>query len=524
MTPESGSGLRLDDLVREIPGRVDVSGDGGVRVRGVQQDSRRVAPGDLFVVRKGASADGAAYVSEATARGAVALLVGRDAGPVPSSLPVLMVDDAADGLAFAAAAVYGHPAFGLEIVGITGTNGKTTTTHLVRAAIDGALGGANCGIVGTVGHRFKDFAVEASHTTPEADELARVLAAMKTSGATHVAMEVSSIALASKRVRAIRFRVAALTSLTQDHLDYHGTMDRYAEAKAQLFTAYSPAAAVLNVDDAFGRAMAAQVRAPCLRVSAQVGAAASGADVAPVSAEVDAHGIRAVVRTVSGEVTLRSRLVGRHNLENLLLAVGIACALELDIPRATAALADEPGAPGRLERCDSSTDDIAVLVDYAHTPDALARALDAIRSVCGGKVWCVFGCGGDRDAGKRAPMGEAAARRVDVAVITNDNPRSEDPEHIAAAIVDGVRGCGLSAIERADLATGGRGYHVELDRGAAIEAAIVAASSGDLVLIAGKGHEDYQIVGQAKRPFDDRVEARRALVRRRARKAELGAS
>jgi len=497
---EHEGGLRLDELARELPMAAEIVGDASVRVTGVRQDSRTVQPGDLFVARKGERADGARFVRDAVERGAAAVLVARAAAKdAVSTVPVLLVDDTATALAFAASAVYGHPSFSLEVVGITGTNGKTTTAHLVRAAVDGALGRPSCGVLGTVGHSFDGWRVDAEHTTPEADEVARTMAAMRARGATHVAMEVSSHALSLGRVRAVRFRVAAFTNLTQDHLDFHGSMAEYAASKARLFTELGPGAAVLNVDDAFGRDLVARVRSPLVRVSARPGV---DAEVVPIEARLDARGVRARVRTPSGEVSLESRLVGAHNLENLLLALGIVSALDLDVVRAAEALSREAGAPGRLERCDSEADDLIVLVDYAHTPDALARALDAVRAVASGRVWCVFGCGGDRDRAKREPMGEAVGRRADVAIVSNDNPRTEDPRAIADAVVSGVRAAGKEPI-------------VELDRRKAIERAVRSACRGDVVLIAGKGHEDYQIVGTVKHAFDDRIEARRALLDRR---------
>jgi UDP-N-acetylmuramoyl-L-alanyl-D-glutamate--2,6-diaminopimelate ligase len=493
-------GLRLDELAREIPGGAVITGDAAVRVTGVRHDSRNVERGDLFVARTGEHADGARFVEQAVARGAVAVMGAP--GAVDDSrarVPVVVVGDPAVGLAYAASAAYGHPSFALEVVGITGTNGKTTTAHLVRAAVDGALGQTRCGILGTVGHSFSDWRVAAEHTTPEADDVARAMASMRMRGATHVAMEVSSHALQLGRVRAIRFRVAALTNLTQDHLDFHGSMRAYADAKARLFTELGPGAVVLNVDDAFGRELAAQVLAPLVRVSARVG---GDADLAPLDARVDAGGITATVRVPGGEVKIASRLVGAHNLENLMVALGVAQALELDLARAAEALSREAGAPGRLERCDGPGDDVTVLVDYAHTPDALARALDAVRSVAPRRVWCVFGCGGDRDASKRGPMGDAVARGADEVVVTSDNPRTEAPEAIAAAVVAGVRGAGKDP-------------RVELDRRKAIDLAVRSSSGGDVILVAGKGHEDYQIVGTVKHPFDDRIETRRALEARR---------
>jgi UDP-N-acetylmuramoyl-L-alanyl-D-glutamate--2,6-diaminopimelate ligase len=503
--------ITLANVAREVPG-ASVVGDGSVRILGVHHDSRRVRAGDLFVARRGASHDGNAYVPSAIAYGAAAVMLER--GSEVPSVPAIFVDDVNEAMAFASAAVYGHPAFGLDIVGITGTNGKTTTTHLVRAAIDGALGMPACGIIGTIGHTYAGKTIPAMHTTPESDELARVLAVMKKRGATHVAMEVSSIALVLGRVRAVRFRVAAFTNLTQDHLDFHRSMDSYASAKMELFTTMAPGLAVVNVDDPFGAKIAAAVKTKVLRVRTAPGS--SDADIAPERVVASASGMVVTARTPSGKVELATRLVGRHNVENLLVAIGIVSALELDVERAAAALSEEPGAPGRLERCDGPEDDVVVLVDYAHTPDALGRVLDTVKDVAGkGRVICVFGCGGDRDPTKRAPMGEAVGARADVAIVTSDNPRTEDPAAIARPVENGVRAAGLARVNA--VATSEKGYLVELERKRAIELAIDGARPGDVVLVAGKGHEDYQIVGQEKRPFDDRAIARAALATRRER-------
>ncbi len=500
------AGLALDELSRELPMRADVVGNAAVRVRGVRHDSRAVQPGDLFVARRGEKVDGVRFVEDALARGATAVMAARGAVDANTSrVPVLLVDDPAAALGFAASAVYGHPSFSLEVVGITGTNGKTTTAHLTRAAVDGALGANVCGVLGTVGHRFGAWSASAEHTTPEADDTARTMAEMRARGATHVAMEVSSHALALGRLGGVHVRVAALTNLTQDHLDFHGSMQAYADTKERLFAEVGPGAAVLNVDDAFGRHLTTRVKAPLVRISARTDATATAAEIAPRVVHFDAAGTRAIVRTPAGDVSLTSGLIGGHNLENLLVALGIAHALELDLARAADALSREPGVPGRLERCDAAGDDLTVLVDYAHTPDALARALDTVRSVTAGRLWCVFGCGGDRDASKRAPMGEAVARRADVSVVTSDNPRSESPEAIAAQVAAGVGAAGVAPV-------------IELDRRKAIALAVRSASRGDTVLIAGKGHEDYQILGMVKHPFDDRIEARRALEVRRAQR------
>jgi UDP-N-acetylmuramoyl-L-alanyl-D-glutamate--2,6-diaminopimelate ligase len=501
--------VTLRDLVHEIPASTLLDeAAANVRVTGVHHDSRRVEPGDLFVARSGAKSDGAAFIGDARERGAAAVLIARGSAAEAHGLPRLEAADVPAALAFAAAAVYGHPTFALEVVGITGTNGKTTTAHLVQAAIDAA--GGHAGIIGTLGYRFGDLDLPASHTSPEADELARVAAAMRARGATHLVMEVSSIALEARRVEAVRFRVAAFTNLTQDHLDYHGTMEAYAAAKARLFVDLAPGAGAINVDDPFGAHLAARLasggppRVPLCRFSARPLADAAATEIAPVLVEHTQAGISLTARTPRGEVSVRSPLYGAHNVENLLTALSIAFLLDLDVRVAAEALSTPITVAGRLERCDTpGVDDVVVLVDYAHTPDALARVLTSVRTMGGGRLVCVFGCGGDRDPKKRPLMGEAAARLADVAYVTNDNPRSEDPRAIVDAILPGMAGAPDGAV------------HVELDRRRAIAAAVLEAAQGDRIVIAGKGHEPYQIIGRTTLPFDDRDEARRALVLRR---------
>ena len=500
---------RLGDLVREIPGAILADAEAsGLTITGVHHDSRAVVPGDLFVARAGARAHGASFITDAVARGARAVLVRRGSADGVGGAARIEADDVPRALAFAAAAVYGHPTFALDVIGITGTNGKTTTAHLVRACIEAA--GGRPGIIGTLGYRFGDLDLPASHTSPEADELARLAAAMLARGANHLVMEVSSIALAAARADAVRFRVAAFTNLTQDHLDYHGSMDAYAAAKARLFVELGPGAAAINVDDAFGRTLAERLHhdgaasMPLARFSADPSASRDNAEVAPMELSHTAAGIMMKVRTPTGELTVRSPLIGSHNVSNLLAAVAIVSMLDLDLVTAVSALSGPIAVAGRLERCDEpGKDDITVLVDYAHTPDALARVLDSVRPRgAAGRVICVFGCGGDRDPGKRPLMGEAVGRRADLAIVTSDNPRSEDPQAIAAAILPGLEAAGAR-------------YVVEIERARAIDRAILEAAPGDVVLIAGKGHETYQVIGPVTLAFDDRVEARRALAARR---------
>jgi UDP-N-acetylmuramoyl-L-alanyl-D-glutamate--2,6-diaminopimelate ligase len=491
------AGLSLAELAREL-GRVraTVSGDASVRITDVRQDSRRVVPGDLFVARDGLHLNGAHFAAEAVRVGAVAILAERRDAPLAElGVPVVLVDGVRMALGLAAEAVHGHPTEALGLVGITGTNGKTTTAWLAEQLID-ASGGAAARL-GTLGYAFRDDVVEDSLTTPEADDVSRFAARALAHGAMHFVMEVSSHALVQRRVDALAFRVGAFTNLTQDHLDFHGSMDAYGEAKARLFTDLVQRAAVVNVDDPFGKALAARAPGRVLRVGSD-----ASCDVRPLDVRVDHEGLHGRVALPSGEWPLASRLVGQHNLENVLVALGIVEALGLDVATAVLALRTASAAPGRLERVDVPGDDVTVLVDYAHTPDALARVLEASRRLTAGKLHCVFGCGGDRDPKKRPLMGDAVGAAADRVTLTSDNPRTEAPEAIARAVEPAL------AARRVP-------YDVVLDRATAIERAVLAAAPGDLVLIAGKGHEPYQIIGTEKRPFDDRVEARRALAVRR---------
>ncbi len=502
-------GASLRSLSLEVDGSW-VAGDDSVFVTDVRHDSRAVQPGDLFVARRGARFDGATHAAQAVARGAVAVLAGA---PLDVPVPTLVSVDVDRAMAAVSSAVWAHPTWSLDVIGITGTNGKTTTAWLLEHALN-ALG-APCGLLGTVLSRFGGLRWDAAHTTPESDELTRRLAAMRDHGATHAVMEASSHALALGRVEAVRFRVAVFTNLTQDHLDFHHTVDAYVAAKRRLFVDLAPGDAVINVDDTVGRAFAAEVP-----TAWTYSGGAHEATLRVIDGGATATGTLATVSTPEGPVTLRSPLLGAHNVENLLAALGTLGALGYPLNRAAEALAGATGAPGRLESVTLPGKGVGfdVLVDYAHTPDALERVLATLRKTTRGRVVCVFGCGGDRDRGKRPRMGEAVARGADLAVLTSDNPRSEEP----AAILDDVRP-GLLAggmRERAEGEPSVGEFVAVVDRRAAIAAAVALAADGDVVLIAGKGHETYQEVRGVRSPFDDGHEARVAMMARLAARRE----
>lgn len=482
----------------QLPPRAD-----RVEVRALAVDSRKAGPGTLFAALKGVAADGADFAAQAVQGGAVAVLCDRELDVTPAVLVVAR--DARRAFSQAASRFHGEPSKRMRLVGVTGTNGKTTTTYLVDQLASAA--GLPTAVVGTVEARWPGGRSPATHTTPESHELQELLARIAQAGADVVAMEVSSHALAQERVSGCTFAAAAFTNLTRDHLDYHGTIEAYFEAKARLFRELLPkgAPAVLNLDDPRGAELAREIRGSIGFTVRGV----KGAALEARSIESDLAGLRFELRGRFGEATIESPLIGAHNAENLLAALGLLLGLGLPLDQLARTTIQARGAPGRLERVPDPGGRV-VLVDYAHTDDALARVLDAVRAAAEARVICVFGCGGDRDRGKRPLMGQAAARRADLVVATSDNPRTEDPLSILAEIEPGLakhkRKMGIS-----DARAGRDGYCIIPDRAQAIELALRSARSGDAVVIAGKGHEDYQIVGSEKRPFDDRVEARRAL-------------
>jgi UDP-N-acetylmuramoyl-L-alanyl-D-glutamate--2,6-diaminopimelate ligase len=470
----------------------------------VTSDSRQVEAGTVFFALPGAKADGHAFAAEAARRGAVAVVAERKVECAPAVL--LLAPSARRAMAIAAANFHGRPADALKVAGVTGTNGKTTVTYLVEACARAA--GLPIGVLGTVTHRFPGIVRTASHTTPESTEIQALLAEMRAAGAKAAVLEVSSHALAQERVAGMRFAVAGFTNLTRDHLDYHGDMEGYFAAKRRLFAEHllPDGTAVVNAADPWGAKLADQLGPGrrLWRYGNRAGDALRAHDVG-----CGLGGIVARFETPAGDLAIRSPLVGAHNVENLLCAAGMALALGIPAEAVVRGLSESAGAPGRLERI--AARGVNLFVDYAHTDDALARALSALRALAPRRVLCVFGCGGDRDHGKRPLMGLAAARGADLVVVTSDNPRSEDPAAIIAEVIPGLAQGSAARIDRAAALRGDRGFVVEPDRRAAIRLAVEAAREGDAVLVAGKGHEDYQIVGTQRLHFDDREEARAAL-------------
>jgi len=479
-----------------------VEGDGDVIARGIRHDSRAVEAGDLFVALAGTQQDGAEFARDAVARGAVAIVAEQ---PVDTPVPTLIVDDGLRALAGIARLIHDDPTSQLKVVGITGTNGKTTVAYLVEQMLE-SLGEAP-GVIGTVEFRGPAGVRPATHTTPMADDMMRLSRWLVDSGASHLVLEVSSHGIEMQRVLGVAFDVVAFTNLSQDHLDYHGSLDAYEQTKRRLFTDYASGHAVINVDDAVGARFARAYAGQLLSTSR---AGNPDAALHVLESDSDRSGLRARVQTPDGEVELRSPLTGAHNLENLLTALGCGIALGVPAPRVASALASATGAPGRLQRV-AHPDDVLVFVDYAHTPDALDKVLTICEELTGGRLIALFGCGGDRDRDKRAKMARAATRRAALAVVTSDNPRSEAPRAILGDIVAGIAAGDALEIDEPAALGGADGFIVVEDRRHAIDIAVAAARPGDTVVIAGKGHEKVQIIGDRRLPFDDVEEAQRAI-------------
>jgi UDP-N-acetylmuramoyl-L-alanyl-D-glutamate--2,6-diaminopimelate ligase len=498
-------------------------------VTGVAYDSRAVDPGNVFVALKGQRADGARFADQAIERGATAI-VSENPPPSNVSLPWTVVDDARLALSMLAAAHYKHPSGQMAVVGITGTNGKTTTAYLLAAIFE--ADGRRCGILGTVAYRIGGEVREATRTTPEAPDVQSLLRDMVSAGCKACAMEVSSHALSLRRVDDVRFAAGVFTNLTRDHLDFHADMEDYFSAKRRLFELLpSTAPSAINLDDPRGAALAGSVSKPVTF------AVNRPADVVPGPLSFSLDGLSFDVRTPRGDLHVSSPLVGRPNVYNILAAVATAMALDVPLEAVERGVRSLDGVPGRFEIVSKPRDEITVVVDYAHTDDALRNLLETARPLAGGRLLTVFGCGGDRDRTKRPLMGAVAGRLSDVVIVTSDNPRSEDPKQIIDEVCRGLstdRFASPSIVleamanhaersaapKRAEVVEGRRSDEPRVltivDRHDAITKAIALARPGDLVIIAGKGHEKYQLVGNRALVFDDTDVARRALTKRRS--------
>ena len=502
--------ILLSRLIEGLGPLLSVAGDlpADPEVRGVSHDSRAVEPGDLFVAWTGGRFDGRTFVPQAVARGAVAVIApGERPDGLAPEIPWLSAENPRALLGALAARVYGHPDRELVLFGVTGTNGKSTVATLLAAILEQA--GHPAGFIGTLGYRLRGRSFPGERTTPEASDLFRTLRAMRAEGAEAVAMEVSSHALEQGRVDGAAFDLALFTNLSRDHLDLHGDMESYFAAKRRLFTRLKPEGrAVINADDEYGRRLAADL--PGAWTYSVEDGNPWRATVSVRGAKLDRQGLSATVGVAdpaggpATELKIASPLLGRYNLSNLVGAIAGALALRaIEIPRsavAAAAGAQRP-VPGRMEPIEHGQP-FAAIVDYAHTDAALSAAISSVREIAPGRTIVVFGCGGDRDPGKRPVMGRVAGELADLAIATSDNPRSEDPHAILAAVEEGLR------------ATGRNNYLLIPDRRDAIRAAIAAAEEGSAVLVAGKGHERDQTIGDRRLPFSDHEEIERALAER----------
>lgn len=479
---------QLRELLADI---VPVPGVANREIRGLQMDSRRVQHGDLFLALPGMLVDGREFIGNAVAAGAAAIVYETDdvSTPTRAPVPIFAVSDLRHKLGVIADRFYGAPSQRLIVIGVTGTNGKTTCTQLLAQALD--VPPKHCAIIGTLGYGFYNALKTGQYTTPDALNVQRLLAEFIDQGASHVSMEVSSHALEQGRVNAVKFDVAVFTNLTRDHLDYHGDMVSYGMAKAELFAMQGLKYAVINHDDAFGRSLLASIDDGVAALSYGI----DGGDVCARRIQASAAGLSLSLSTPYGEAELQSSLIGRFNVYNLLAVLATLLTLGIKLDDAVARLAPARAPAGRAERFGGAEGLPLVVVDYAHTPDALENILSALREHTRGKLWCVFGCGGDRDRGKRPMMGAIAQRLADQVVLTDDNPRHESGDAIIAEILGG-----MSAAPK-----------IVRDRKNAIATAIAQAQADDIVLVAGKGHEDYQQVGDARLPYSDRQTVRELL-------------
>jgi len=481
--------MRLDRLLTALPSAT-TAGPTDREITSIAVHHETAVPGALFVAVPGFRHDGHAFAAAAAARGAAAVVLEHEVA-LPGEVTRVLVPDAREALAYLSAAFFGVPSRALRVIGITGTNGKGTTAYLIEALLSGA--GMPCGIIGTMGARIGERAIPLDRTTPEAVELQQLLRQMADAGLGYAAVEVASHALALRRVEGTQFDAAVFTNLTQDHLDFHRSLEDYVAAKRRLFEMVDPrGVAVVNADDPHGPVMASASRAPVTTYAID-----RDADVTAAGIELHLGGGAYTLRTPGGAVAVTTSLHGRFNVYNALAAAALArhYGVELDVIRRV--LAAFPGVPGRFEAVDEGQA-FGVVVDYAHTPDGLHNVLRTAKDFVQGRTILVFGAGGDRDRTKRPVMGAIAAALADIAVVTSDNPRTEEPTAIIDEILIGMRG-GAAQVE------------VEPDRRRAIGLAVALARAGDFIIIAGKGHEPYQEIHGTKHPFDDRLVAREAL-------------
>ncbi|NLF80061.1 MAG: UDP-N-acetylmuramoyl-L-alanyl-D-glutamate--2,6-diaminopimelate ligase [Clostridia bacterium] len=492
--------MKLTDLMKVLGGRARLYGAGDPEISGLAYDSRKVQPGNIFVAIPGGQFDGHDFAPQAAERGAAVLIGERELSV--GDTPYIVVPDSRRALAALSAAFYNYPDRRLRLIGVTGTNGKTTTTYMIKWLLESA--GHKVGLVGTIHDLAGDKVLPATHTTPESLELFQLFALMEQEGCDYVVIEASSHALAQGRVSACNFAAAVFTNLTQDHLDYHGDIESYGQAKAILFRQLDPAAGsnrygVINGEDSHAFIFAEACQAPVWTY----GSREQGADLRLLQYNSSKSGMDFTLAYEDTLYKMHTPLIGKFNIYNSMAAIAVALAEGLPMEQIIAALDQAPQVAGRFEVVDEGQD-FMVIVDYAHTPDGLKNLLNAAEKLDPRRLLTVFGCGGNRDTGKRPIMGRIAGAISDVAIITSDNPRLEDPMAIISDIETGIRGvC--------------NNYLVEPDRAKAIELAINMAEPGDMVVLAGKGHEDYQIVGEHKSHFDDR-EIAREIIRRRQNK------
>ncbi len=504
--------MKLRDLVRGLEPR-QIHGETSIEIEGIAYNSRQLERGSVFVAMRGQDADGHDYIEEAIERGARAVVL-EDENRRIAGIPTVVVENSRKALGGISTAFFDNPSADMTLIGITGTNGKTTTTYLAESILKGA--GFSTGVIGTIDYHFEGTFRRATTTTPESYDLQKMLKEMLEQGVSHVIMEVSSHALHQHRTEGCHFAIGVFTNLTPDHLDYHKTMDHYFETKASLFTRFlrqsmkPHSVALINLDDPKGRALWKMLPLPKMSYGLEGKRHISARDI-----HASISGLSAEVITPNGGFSFRSPLLGEFNLYNILASVGIGLASKVDLEAMQRGIEALGGVPGRVERIRNDRG-VHVFVDYAHTPDALERILRALKTAKGGgRIITVFGCGGDRDRGKRPLMGAIAGRYSHLAVITSDNPRTEDPTTIIKEIERGMRTESIPAMDRKGLARGfgEKGYVKVSERRKGIRLAIELAKAGDVVLVAGKGHEDYQIIGRERFPFDDRHEIREALKR-----------